>query len=414
MLPAFIRFVPKNESRLSPQSNSPYRKYTAFIIKQMKSATRARIATALFFFVSGFSFSSWASRIPAIQQKLQLSDASLGSILFALPLGLMLTLPVTGFLLQKYSSRTIMFAGAIMFNIMLALIGFSSEAWMLVIALFFFGSSRNFMNISLNAQSIGVQALYSKSIITTFHGIWSIAGFAGAAVGSLMVGLNVPTSTHLLLSGASMVLVCLLALPGCLPQPPSQKAGGKSFILPDKSLLKFGLISFASMACEGTMYDWSGIYFEKAVNASKEVATLGYVLYMVAMASGRFLGDRMVNRFGINKLLQASGLMIFSGLMIAALLPYALTAGFGFMLTGFGVSCVVPLVFSMAGKMKAMASGSAIASISTVGYFGFLILPPLIGYISHMAGLRWAFALIACLGAFITYMMFKLSKNEVQ
>ncbi len=378
----------------------------------MESARRARIATALFFFVSGFSFSSWASRIPAIQQKLNLSDASLGSILFALPLGLMLTLPITGYLLQKYSSRTIMFGGAIMFNLMLAMIGLSAQPWMLVLALFFFGSSRNFMNISLNAQSIGVQALYSKSIITTFHGIWSIAGFGGAAVGSLMVNYNIAPAIHFAISAALMIIICLIAVPGCLPQPPSQKAGGKSFILPDKQLLKFGLISFASMACEGTMYDWSGIFFEKSVHASREVATYGYVVYMIAMASGRFLGDRMVNKFGIYSLLKASGAMIFCGLLMAALLPYPLTAGLGFMLTGFGVSCVVPLVFSIAGRMKAMASGSAIASISTVGYFGFLILPPLIGYISQIAGLRWAFALIACLGAFITMMIFRIEKES--
>lgn len=378
----------------------------------MESRKRIRLAVALFFFVSGFSFSTWASRIPAIQKHLGLTDASLGSVLFALPLGLMLTLPVTGYLLQRYSSKYIMFLGALMFNAMLALIGFATAPWHLAVALFLFGSSRNLMNISVNAQSIGVQALYEKSIITTFHGIWSIAGFSGAAIGSLMVALDIPPSIHFFISGLAMVVVCFIGVPGTLNEKPAKKEGGKSFILPDRSLLKYGLISFASMSCEGTMYDWSGIYFEKAVHASKDIVTLGYVVYMVAMATGRFVGDRLINRYGVQTMLKSSGLMIFAGLSIAALLPYPITAGFGFMLTGFGVSCVVPLVFSLAGKNKAMSGGAAVAAISTVGYFGFLVLPPLIGYISHLAGLRWAFGFIALMGASITVMMMQTAKSN--
>ncbi len=380
----------------------------------MISPKRARIAIALFFFISGFGFSTWASRIPAIQQNLRLSDAALGSVLFALPLGLMLTLPVTGLLLQRFSSRTIMMAGAILFNLMLSLIGFATGIWQLVIILFFFGSSRNFLNIAMNAQSIGVQALYSRSIITTFHGIWSIAGFAGAAVGSLMVTADISPSYHLLTTGLLLVVLGFFAFPGSIPQPPSSSGGRTSFILPDKALLKFGLISFASMACEGTMYDWSGIYFQKAVHASKDVVTLGYVVYMIAMATGRFVGDKLVGRFGVIAMLKYSGLMIFGGMTLAALFPFPLTAGLGFMLIGFGVSCVVPLVFSIAGKSKAMGTGAAVAAISTVGYFGFLIVPPLIGYISHAAGLRWAFACMSLLGASITVMILLMNKEKQQ
>ncbi|WP_374165148.1 MFS transporter [Arcticibacter sp. MXS-1] len=166
------------------------------------------------------------------------------------------------------------------------------------------------------------------------------------------------------------------------------------------------------MACEGTMYDWSGIYFQKAVHASKDVVTLGYVVYMIAMATGRFIGDKLVGRFGVMKMLKASGVMIFTGLLLSAVLPYPVTAGIGFMCTGLGVSCVVPLVFSIAGKSKAMGTGPAIAAISTVGYVGFLIVPPLIGYISHTAGLRWAFALMAVLGILMSLMVVRIQQEN--
>lgn len=368
----------------------------------MDSPRAARIAITLFFFISGFGYSSWASRIPDIQRKLELNEAQLGFVLFALPLGLILTLPVTGMLLRKFSSRNIMMLGAMIFNLMLCLLGFVTKSWQLVIVLFCFGSSRNLMNISMNAQSVGVQALFPRSIITTFHGVWSLAGFAGALLGLLMVYMQFPTYWHLLFAGTSMIILGLFFFPTTLHQPPSTGGGGKRLILPDKHLLKFGFISFAVMACEGTMYDWSGIYFQKAVHA---IPTIGYVAFMIAMACGRFSGDILVNKLGIPVIIKFSGLLILCGMLLAAAMPFPIPAGIGFMMIGLGTSCVVPLVFSMAGRSKNMSSGSAIAAVSTVGYLGFLIVPPVVGFLAEAAGLRWAFATVACLGLVISWLI---------
>jgi MFS family permease len=374
------------------------------------SARGARIKVGVFFFVSGFGFSTWASRIPTIQQELHLNEAQLGAVLFALPIGLMLTLPVTGMLLDRRDSRHIMLIGALLFNMMLSLIGFSTHTWELVLALFCFGSSRNLMNISANAQSIGVQALYDRSIIAGFHGIWSLAGFGGAALGSLMVSFHISPGWHFFFTGLVLSGLSLYAYPGSISQRPAERPAARRplFVLPGKALLKFGLISFASMACEGTMYDWSGIYFRKAVHTSKEVATLGFVVYMIAMTTGRLGGDRLANRYGVKNMLTYSGVLICSGLLLATVFPYPLVAGLGFMLTGFGVSCVIPMVFSMAGRTVGMSSGSAIASVSMVGYFGFLMVPPLIGSVAELAGLRWAFALMALFGASIAWLVQRL------
>jgi MFS family permease len=360
---------------------------------------------AIFFFVSGFGFSTWASRIPTIQQELHLNEAQLGAVLFALPIGLMGTLPVTGVLLSRFDSRRIMMIGAVFFNLMLCGIGFATQTWQLVIALIFFGSSRNLLNISVNAQSIGVQSLFDRSIIARFHGIWSVAGFGGAALGSLMVSFQISPGWHFLIVGILLTVLCMYAYPGSLPQQPAPRERRPWFALPDKTLAKYGLISFASMACEGTMFDWSGIYFRKAVHASREIATLGFVFYMIAMTMGRFTGDRLANRFGIRTTLTYSGGLIGLGLLIAVGLPYPLTAGFGFILTGFGVSCVIPMVFGMAGRSPGMSSGSAIAAVSTVGYFGFLIVPPLVGSVAELAGLRSAFGMMAVFGFLITVLV---------
>lgn len=372
------------------------------------SPAQARVATALYFFVSGFGFSTWASRIPTIQHRLGLNEAQLGSVLLALPAGLMLTLPVTGWLLQRFSSRSIMLVGAVLFNLFLGLLGFAAQTWQLVVILFCFGSSRNLLNISMNAQSVSVQALYPQSIITSFHGLWSVAGFAAAALTALLVPTGLPAWLHFVAVGSLLTLLALWFFPRTLPVPPAPDGRKAGFVLPDKRLLKFGLIAFASMACEGTMYDWSSLYFAKAVHTSAGLATLGFVVYMVAMTIGRFSGDALVERFSIKPILRYSGLLIGGGLVLAALVPTPVAAGVGFTMVGLGVSCVNPLVFSLAGKSPTLGNGSAIAAVSTVGYFGFLIVPPLVGFIAEAASLRWAFALIATLGLVISGLVRKI------
>jgi MFS family permease len=375
------------------------------------SPVRARVAVALFFFVSGFGFATWASRIPIIQHQLGLNEAQLGAVLLALPAGLMLTLPVTGKLLQHYSSRQVMLAGAVLYNLALGLLGFAAHTWQLAVLLFFFGCSRNLLNLSVNAQSVGVQAMYPRSIIATFHGIWSVAGFAAAGLGALLIRGDVATSYHFV--GVSVVLSGLVIafFPGSLALPPSPPTGRPAFSWPEKTVLKYGLITFASMACEGTFYDWSGVYFAKVVVGPAAFAPIGFTLYMVAMTSGRFLGDWLVGRFGIKPILQTSGVLMSSGLLLAAAFPTPLVAGLGFVLGGLGVSCVVPLVFSLVGKANPLSAGAAIASVSTVSYFGFLMVPPLVGFVAKAASLRWSFALVALLGGLVIWLVPKLPEE---
>ncbi|HEV3224182.1 MAG TPA: MFS transporter [Puia sp.] len=365
------------------------------------SLTRLRRANAVYFFISGFGYSSWTSRIPGIKESLKLNDAHFGTLLFMMPLGLILTMPFTGKLLDHFKSRSIMLIGAMVYNGVLACIGFSGYTWVLGIALFFFGSSRNMMNLSMNAQAIGVQALYNRSIMSSFHAVWSMAGFAGAAFGYLMVTLNIMPAWHLL--GVSLLLTALTLYyyKDALDQRPDHRAKRSIFTLPPKSMLVFSLICFTSMACENTMYDWSGIYIRQVLHGSKAIATIAFVVYMVAMTTGRLMGDRMADRFGIQHVLAASGIMIFAGFTITVLSPFIPLTLAGYLLTGFGVSCVVPFVFSLAGKIPMSNPGAALASISSLGYLGFLLVPPMIGYVAQASSLRISFAIIAVMGLFM-------------
>lgn len=375
-----------------------------FLLERGRPRT-ARIAIAVFFFVSGFGFSTWASRIPDIQQHLKLNDAQLGWALFALPAGLMITLPFTGMLLSRYNGRYIMLTGALIFNFMLIMIGLVTETWQLIGILFLFGSSRNLFNISLNAQSIAVQRMYSRSIIASFHGIWSLAGFCGASLGALVVAMNQQTFSHFVLVASVLTGLLLFFYKFTPDQQPAAHERQPLFVVPNRSLVKYGLISFATMACEGTMFDWSGIYFKKAVHAPDKLVIVGFALYMIAMTVGRLIGDRLVGYLGIQQVLKYSGLLIFTGLLAAVILPYYIPASIGFVMVGFGVSCVVPLIFSLAGKSKTMGSGPAIAAVSSIGYLGFLLVPPIVGFIAETSNLRWSFLMIAFLGLLITWIV---------
>ena len=348
-----------------------------------RTPRQLRLANAVFFFLSGLGYATWASRIPDIQKQFNLNEAGLGGILLATPIGLILTVPVTGRMLSKFSSRTVMLVGGVLFAIDLGLLGFCSTVWQLVSVLFLLGASRNLFNISTNAQAVAVQSLYDRSIMAKFHGIWSLAGFAGAAMGYLAVHYGVSTSYHLLAVSILLIVCSFWFISGTIYQPPIPQPKRKIFALPEKSLITFALICFFCMACENAMYDWSGVYFEKVIHVSKGNATEGFVAYMIAMTLGRFIGDAIVNRFGIKNMLRGSGIFIFTGLMLSVIFPNQLVAAVGFIMVGFGVSCIVPMVFQLAGRSKTMSGGAALASISSIGYLGFLLVPPFVGFVAE-------------------------------
>ncbi len=351
-----------------------------------------RISVSVFFFLAGFTFASWASRIPQIQAKLGLSEAALGGVLFALPVGLMVSLLVAGKLVASLGSRL----SAAIYALLLVMLGGVAQVWQLSLLLFLFGFAGNMFNISVNTQAVAVEKRYNKPIIASFHGIWSLAGFCGAAVGTLMLSLSWSPLYHF---AASAAIVCLLMLPfskGTVYTPPQK--GQPVFALPDKGLLQLGLIAFFCLVCEGTLFDWSGVYFSKVVHAPTALTSLGYAAFMGCMACGRFIADKLVSRFGSKKMLIGSGVVIFCGLLLSVLVPVLWVATLGFMLAGFGVSSVVPIVYSRAGKHGTMHPGQALAAVSSVGFAGFLAGPPLIGFIAEASSLQWSFALVALLG----------------
>ncbi|MCD9013948.1 MFS transporter [Parachryseolinea silvisoli] len=371
---------------------------SARVLAAQQNKVSIRLAVTVFFFTQGICFASWASRIPDIKLLLGLNDAQLGTILFALPAGLMTSLPLSGWAVTRFGSRRMLLVGATLYTLTMVVIGLVTDRWELAGVLFMFGLFGNLVNIAVNTQAIGVEALYGKSIMASFHGAWSLAGFSGASIAWFMVSLNIAPFHHFCMIAGLVVVLVALAYKRTLPAMRGS-SDTPLFARPDGLLLRLGIIGFFGMACEGTMFDWSGVYFQKIVEAPEKLVTLGYVAFMGTMTGGRFIGDALSNRLGRKKMLQLSGALITTGLLVSVLFPMLVTATIGFLLVGFGVSSVVPLVYGAAGKSGTLSPGVALAAVSTISFFGFLLGPPVIGWIAEVASLRFSFALIACLGS---------------
>ena len=357
-----------------------------------------RIAVGCLFFLQGICFASWASRIPTIKQTFNLSDAALGVILLAIPIGSMISLGFSGWLVTRFGSKRIAITAVLSYSILLVALGSASTIELLITGLVLFGMAGNTANIAINTQAVGVEAIYERNIMASFHGLWSLAGFTAAAIGTFMIGREIIPFHHFIMIMAFILLGVAFSFQYLLPDAEKSEEKVPFFVKPDRPLLILGLIAFCSMICEGAMFDWSGIYFQKVVGAEAAMIGAGYTAFMCTMATGRFVADWVILKLGFKRTVQYSGLLIATGLGIAVSFPTILFSIIGFFLVGFGVSSIVPLVYSEAGRSKKISPGLALAVVSSIGFFGFLAGPPLIGIVAGVSSLRVSFIIIAAMG----------------
>lgn len=359
-----------------------------------------RCAVGAFFFVQGLVFASWASRIPDIKRFLDLNEAELGGVLFAMPCGQMAAMALSGYLVGKFGSRRMLMLAAMLYPILLVGLGLAGTVLSLCVLLFGFGVAANVHNIAVNTQAVGVEKLYQRSIMATFHGLWSFAGLVGGIVGALCAGLSLSPFVHFLgILGIVLVVFGVLhrnLLPQDAVAVPKEGAEAKTFVpggrLFDPTVLLIGIIAFGCMASEGVMYDWSSVYFETVVQAEPQWIRLGYIAFMCLMVCGRFLADGLITRFGVIRLLRGSGLLIAGGFFCTAAFPSLASAALGMALVGLGTAAVVPICYSLAGQSRTIRPGTAIALVSSIGFLGFLLCPPLIGSLAYLFGLRATFS----------------------
>jgi len=370
-----------------------------------------RIILSGYFFLTGICFSSWASRIPDIKMNLGLNDGAFGGLLLFLPMGTFLAIPIAGSMTARHGSKKIITLAAAFYPFALMSLGWANNTFQLATCLFIFGMLGNLFNVSVNTQASTLSKLFDKSIIARFHGFWSLAGFSGGLLGGFFVAKAIsPLQQFILMACIAWTYVFFTRkylLEGDFNKAPINKMWNK----PSPLLLQFGLVALSNMICEGMMFDWSGVFFQKVVKVAEEWRTTGYICFMACMTTGRMFADALINYWGARKQLMLSGLVVTLGIIIAVAYPSMIFSTLGFMLVGFGVSSVVPTIYGTVGRNAAPGQASiALATVSSIGFFGFLIGPPMIGFLSQAIGLRWAFLTIGSLGIVTFFQANRLKK----
>lgn len=363
-----------------------------------------RFAVSLYFFVQGVIFASWANRIPDIKEALGLGEAALGSLLFAIPVGQVSAIVLSAWLVNRFGSRRMLTWAAVLYPAFLVPLGLAQTTQQMALALFLFGLSTNLYNTCSNTQGVDVEALYGGRIMGSLHGMWSLGSFTGGLLSMLFVGFALSPAQHfavvftlaVLLNVATRRLLVRSDLRATTQRAIERRAGLRGLAERlDPHVLLLGFTAFCAMICEGCMFDWSGVFFREVVRAPEGLTQLGYVVCLSTMATGRFLSDRLIMRFGAWPVVAVSQALVMAGMTAAALFPYLWPATFAFFCTGLGISATVPLCYSLAGQSTSMNSGTAVATVSSVGYVGFLIGPPTIGHIAEAISLRWTFPVVA-------------------
>ncbi|MFI3278264.1 MAG: MFS transporter [Rikenellaceae bacterium] len=375
---------------------------TKSVVLTEQSQKRIRLAVFLIFFFVGLCFSSWASRIPELKASLGLNDAEWGLMLLMIPMGQLAGMSFSGWIISRLGSNRILIVAVAGYALMLLGIGSFTSQYLFIASLILFGFFGNFCNIAMNTQAVIAENHYSRPIMASFHGGWSLAGLCGGLIGLVMTIKDIPIYIH-------FGVVCVIIIIGsmfqyrylqydAMPRKQQSQSNKKDKVPFENFLILFGIVGFTGWATEGTMADWNGIYLEEIVGIAGKYTPIGLVAYMITMTIGRFFMDRATARWGRRTILCACGAAIFSGMMLCVALPYPTTTIIGYMIVGFGACGVIPALYSAAGELTKMHTSRAITIVSTISFAGFLFGPPLIGYISQLTNLKCAFALIGILG----------------
>ncbi len=358
-----------------------------------------RIAVNIAFFVNGFIYANWVSRLPRIQDLYQADNKLIGTVLFTSSIGAVVAMPFTGWVIIKNGSRRITILVAILYCAIVPLIPFMPGLPVLMALYFFMGVVTGMLDVAMNAQAVMVEQQYKKPIMTSFHAFFSIGMTLGAGCGSIFSHYNIDIEYHFaIITGTALLATIWLGNHLIHDKPdPSLKHDGPLLQVPNKAMFSVGLIAFCCMMGEGSMADWSANYMENVVFSSKAVAPLALTFFSAAMVVGRIFGDRVRIAFGDRKLIIIGGILSTTGLSLSLIVPDAYVVIAGSFLVGCGLSTIVPITYSTAGKAKDLPPGVGLAMVTTVGYTGFLMGPPIIGFIADWLNLRLALSIVALL-----------------
>ncbi|CAN7309944.1 MFS transporter [Rhizobium sp. LjRoot258] len=347
------------------------------------------------FFLQPIAFGSWLPRIPEIQARLELGPADLALALLGMPVGILSTLPVAGRVVSHIGGKATVIAGFFVFSVIVCLPAFSHTPVELFIALTLLGIAMSTLELGLNVEADRAEKDTGSIIMNRCHGFWSLGIMAGSLLGSAMVAIATPAEWAIVVAASIVLPFAVLA---SLRLPPDREAGSAPphapFKLPSSALFGICAFVFGITMTEGAIADWSAVYLKDVFRTDGMMTGIGYTIFASMVAAGRFSGDHLKQRFGAILLARGCGAAALVGMLIIVFAWHSLVTLAGFGLVGIGVSVGFPLAVTAAASLKDRPAAANVAILSFMALTGFLIGPPLIGFIAEVSGLRVGLAVL--------------------
>lgn len=351
------------------------------------------LASRIGFFIAGLCLAIWAPLVPYVRLNISMNDATFGLMLLCIGVGSLTCMPLSAALTNNFSIRRCLFMITLLLLGTLLAIATASSLWLLGAALFIFGGSMGVLDVILNIQGLSVENRANRSMMSNFHGMFSVGTIAGSV---LMIGLLTLGLSALLSTLASMTLILLLSLFAVRGYLDERTLSAKdSFIWPNSWIVLVGLMCFIVYLAEGVMLDWSALYLIEEKHIATTQAGLGYASFSAMVATGRFLGDGLVQMLGRVRVIVGGGLLAAGGVVLSIISTHWSVSLLGFALCGLGCANVSPVLISSLSKQTYMPTHLAITAATTIGFAGVLAGPAMMGAVAHYSSLSAAFAVLA-------------------
>jgi predicted MFS family arabinose efflux permease len=379
------------------------------VVVMNDSLRAARIATFAYFILCGTVMGTWVVNIPAIEDRVGITHATLGGLLMLLGLGAFIGMQVAGRLTDSLGARVVVPATGVLCSAALVLPGLSREPWTLAGALLVFGFCNGCLDVSMNAHAVHVEKAYGRPVMSAFHATFSVGGVLAALVGAATASAGLSPAAGMAAVGALGIVIALASARALLPIAPTTadtSATGQTEPAPaagrrstSRRIWILAALALMVMLCEGAANDWSALHLKDVLGAPASTAAFAYGTFAAAMTIGRLLADRLVARFGSMAILRYGAATAGVGITIVAVSPWIWAAFAGWALFGLGLSGCVPQLFSAAGHADPSAAGANVSRVAGLGYVGMLAGPAVIGWLTHLVALNHAFLLLTLLCA---------------
>lgn len=363
---------------------------------------RHRISTYTGYIILGFAFGMWAMLVPFVKDRLHIDNAELGFLLLQIAFGAVISMFFTGLTTAKIGCRKTVILSTSLIIICLLVLSVSGNIFIMAVFMFLFGASLGMLDVTLNIQGALVEEGMKRNLMAGFHSMYSFGVFFGILIVTYLLKHFTHVTAVFIITGLIFLLL-VLSIPALLNY--GGEVPQKLFIKPTRILFILGMICFIAFMAEGIILDWSALFMREVRKIEPQYAGYSFSLFYITMGIFRLLGDKTADKFSIKNILFASSLTAAAGILIMLYIPYSWASFTGFALAGAGLANMVPVTISASGRYKGnMPLSIAVSAVATIGYFGTLFGPSVMGFVSEITNLTTAFTLIAVSILIITFL----------